>query len=120
MIATRYFHEYGLTMEAGKALIGKIAVKNHHNGSLAPKSHFKNIVTLEQVLKAPAIAYLLGLFDCCGNSDGSACAIVKKGGTLYSGFRRVALFRLVQLRSLHFIYGFLGCFGFFLGFLSPI
>ena len=76
MIATRYFHEYGLTMEEGKELIGKIAVKNHYNGSLAPKSHFKNIITLEQVIKAPAIAYPLGLFDCCGNSDGSACAIV--------------------------------------------
>jgi len=76
MIATRYFHEYGLTMEEGKELIGRIAVKNHHNGSLAPKSHFKNIVTLEQVIKAPTIAYPLGLFDCCGNSDGSACAIV--------------------------------------------
>lgn len=76
MIATRYFHQYGMTMEEGKALIGKIAVKNHHNGTLTPRAHFKQEITLEQVLKAPAIAYPLGLFDCCGNSDGSACAIV--------------------------------------------
>lgn len=76
MIATRYFHEYGLTMEEGKELIARIAVKNHSNGCLAPKSHFKNIVTLEQVINAPTIAYPLGLFDCCGNSDGSACAII--------------------------------------------
>jgi acetyl-CoA C-acetyltransferase len=28
------------------------------------------------VLKAPIIAYPLGIFDCCGNSDGAACAII--------------------------------------------
>ncbi len=76
MIATRYFHEYGLTMEEGKALIGKIAVKNHYNGTLTPRAHFRQAVTLEQVVNAPIIAYPLGLYDCCGNSDGSACAIV--------------------------------------------
>jgi len=76
LIATRYFQQYGLTMEEGKALIGKIAVKNHHNGSLSPRAHFHNEITLEDVLKAPIIAYPLGLYDCCGNSDGSACVIV--------------------------------------------
>jgi acetyl-CoA C-acetyltransferase len=33
-------------------------------------------VTIEQVMAAPIIAHPLGLFDCCGVSDGSACAIV--------------------------------------------
>lgn len=78
MIAMRYFHEYGISMEEGKETIGKIAVKNHRNGSMCPKAHFRNVVTLEQVLKAPIIAYPLGLFDCCGNSDGSACAILTR------------------------------------------
>jgi len=31
---------------------------------------------VEQVLNAPVIAWPLGLFDCCGVSDGSACALV--------------------------------------------
>lgn len=31
---------------------------------------------MEQILNAPMIAEPLGLFDCCGVSDGSACAIV--------------------------------------------
>lgn len=76
MIATRYFQQYGLTMEEGRALIGKISVKNHHNGTLSPRAHFHKEITLEDVLKAPIIAYPLGLYDCCGNSDGSACVIV--------------------------------------------
>ena len=78
LIATRYFEEYGLTYEQGRELIARIAVKNHKNGMLAPKAHFHKEVTIEEVLKAPMIASPLGLFDCCGNSDGSACAIVTR------------------------------------------
>ena len=76
LIATRYFHTYGLSPEEGKRTIAKIAVKNHHNGSMCPKAHFQNEVTLEQVMNAPIIAWPLGLFDCCGNSDGGAAAIL--------------------------------------------
>jgi acetyl-CoA C-acetyltransferase len=78
LIATRYFEKYGLSVQEGRETIGKIAVKNHRNGSLCPKAHFRNVVTLEEVLKAPIVAYPLGLYDCCGNSDGSACAILTR------------------------------------------
>ncbi|MFC1825474.1 acetyl-CoA acetyltransferase [Thermodesulfobacteriota bacterium] len=76
LIATRYFDQYGLSPEEGKMTLAKIEVKNHDNGSRCPKAHFKNKITVEQVMKAPIIAWPLGLFDCCGNSDGGACAIV--------------------------------------------
>jgi len=76
MIATRYFYTYGLSPEEGKRTLAKIAVKNHYNGSMCPKAHFRNRITIEQVLNAPIIAWPLGLFDCCGNSDGSAAAII--------------------------------------------
>ncbi|MFA4917405.1 MAG: acetyl-CoA acetyltransferase [Syntrophales bacterium] len=75
-IASRYFHQYGLSYEEGKRALGMIAVKNHHNGSMHPKAHFQKEITLEQVLNAPIIAKPLGLFDCCGNSDGAAAAII--------------------------------------------
>ena len=78
LIATRYFEQYGLTYEQGRELLARIAVKNHKNGMLAPKAHFHKEITIEDVLKAPMIATPLGLFDCCGNSDGSACAIVTR------------------------------------------
>ena len=81
LIATRYFEQYGLTLAEGKQTIGKIAVKNHKNGMLAPKAHFHKEITLEEVMKAPIIASPLGLFDCCGNSDGSACAIITRADT---------------------------------------
>ena len=68
----------GWTPDYGKRLLAEIAVKNHHNGSLNPKAHFQNEITLEQVLKAPIVATPLGVLDCCGVSDGAAAAIVTR------------------------------------------
>jgi len=76
LVGTRYFEEYGISYEEGKELLAKIAVKNHANGLLSPKAHFHKAITVEDVLKAPIIATPLGLYDCCGNSDGAACAII--------------------------------------------
>jgi len=76
--AVRYFEKYGLSWEEGKRIMAKIAVKNHYNGSLHPKAHFRRAVTLETVLNAPMIAWPLGLFDCCPVTDGAAAAILTR------------------------------------------
>ena len=76
LMATSYFHKYGLSADEGKEMLAKIAVKNHHNGTFHPKAHFQREVTLEQAMNAPIIAWPLGLYDCCGVSDGSAAAII--------------------------------------------
>lgn len=78
IMATRYFNKYGLSYEEGKRAIGAISVKSHANGSLNPRAHFRNKITLDQVLNAPIIAEPLGLYDCCGVSDGSAAAIITR------------------------------------------
>jgi len=75
-LGTRYFHHYGLDPDYGKRLLAQIAVKNHHNGNLNPKAHFHKELTVEQVVNAPIVAWPLGLYDCCGVSDGAAAAIV--------------------------------------------
>ena len=76
LLATSYFARYGLGPEEGKEMIGLVSVKSHHNATLNPKAHLRRAVTLEQVVSAPIIAWPLGLFDCCGVSDGAAAAIV--------------------------------------------
>ena len=76
MLATSYAAKYGLDMNEVKRAMAHVSVKSHANGALNPKAHLRKPVTEEQVLNAPQIAYPLGLFDCCGVSDGSACAIV--------------------------------------------
>jgi acetyl-CoA C-acetyltransferase len=74
--ATRYFEKYGLSPEKGKEILAKIAVKNHYNGARSPKAQFQKEITIEQVMKAPLIAAPLGIFDCCGVTDGCAAAII--------------------------------------------
>ncbi len=76
MLATSYAAKYGIDMSELKRAMAHVSVKSHANGALNPKAHLRKPVTEEQVLNAPQIAYPLGLFDCCGVSDGSACAIV--------------------------------------------
>ena len=76
LFANRYFHQYGLSYEEGRQLLAKISVKNHHNGSLNPKAQMQRELTIEEVINAPMTAYPLGLYDCCGVSDGCAAAIV--------------------------------------------
>jgi acetyl-CoA C-acetyltransferase len=76
MMATTYFAKYGLSSEAGKRALAHVSSKSHHNGTLHPQAHLRKEISLEQVMKAPILAWPLGLFDCCGVSDGAACAIV--------------------------------------------
>jgi len=59
-----------------KRAMAHISVKSHDNGAKNPKAHLRNRITEQDVLDAPMIAEPLGLYDCCGVSDGSACAIV--------------------------------------------
>ena len=76
MMATKYFARYGLSPDEGKRMLALIPVRSHHNGALNPKAHYQREITIEQVLAAPIVAWPLGIFDCCGMSDGSAAAIV--------------------------------------------
>jgi acetyl-CoA C-acetyltransferase len=57
-------------------MLAKVSAKSHRNGALNPKAHLRKEITAEQVMNAPVVAWPLGLFDCCGVSDGSAAAIV--------------------------------------------
>jgi acetyl-CoA C-acetyltransferase len=77
-LAQRYFHHYGIDPVEGKGILARIAVKNHHNGTLSPKAQFKKEITIEEAVKAPLVAPPLGLFDCCGISDGGAAAIITR------------------------------------------
>ncbi len=76
MLATTYFSRYGLSFEEGKHMIGRVSWKSHKNGQLNSKAHFQKEVPMETILNAPMIAWPLGLYDCCGVSDGSAAAIL--------------------------------------------
>jgi acetyl-CoA C-acetyltransferase len=76
MMATKYFDRYGLSPEEGKRTIAKISAKSHYNGAHNPKAHLQREVSVETIMNAPMVAWPLGLFDCCGVTDGAAAAII--------------------------------------------
>ena len=75
-LASAYAAKYRVSERDLKRAIAHVSVKSHANGALNPKAHLRKAVTMDQVLSAPIISHPLGLFDCCGVSDGAACAIV--------------------------------------------
>lgn len=75
-LATAYSAKWDVSMDQIKEAMAHISVKSHDNGSMNPKAHLRRKITMEQVMNAPMVAYPLGLFDCCGVSDGAAAAIV--------------------------------------------
>jgi acetyl-CoA C-acetyltransferase len=70
--ATRHMAEFGTTRE----MLASVAVKNHHNGALDPYAHFRNEVTIDDVLKSAPVCHPLHLLDCCPQTDGAAAAIL--------------------------------------------
>lgn len=75
-LAAGYRTKHGVSKEELKRALAHVSWKSHQNGVLSPKAHLRKAVTMEQILSAPMIADPLGLFDCCGVSDGAAAAIL--------------------------------------------
>jgi len=74
MMATAHMHAYGTTEKQ----TSKIAVKNHHHGTLNPKAHMQKEVPLETVMGSKYVAWPLKLFDCSLITDGASCIILTK------------------------------------------
>jgi acetyl-CoA C-acetyltransferase len=75
-LAAAYRAKHGASLADLKRAMAHISVKSHDNGAKNPKAHLRNKITIDTVLNAPTVAEPLGLYDCCGVSDGAACAIV--------------------------------------------
>ncbi|MFH0845252.1 MAG: thiolase domain-containing protein [Pseudomonadota bacterium] len=72
LIARRHMYEFGTTVEQ----MAMVAVKNHKNASLNPRARFRNIITVEDVMKSRLITDPLKLYDCCPISDGASAAVL--------------------------------------------
>lgn len=75
-LATAYCAKHRIEASELKRALSHVSVKSHANGARNPKAHLRKTITEEQALKAPMIAEPLGLFDCCGVSDGAAALLV--------------------------------------------
>jgi acetyl-CoA C-acetyltransferase len=75
-LASGYRARFGFSREELKRALAHVSWKSHQNGARNPKAHLRRAIDVEAILKAPIVAEPLGVFDCCGVSDGAACAIV--------------------------------------------
>jgi acetyl-CoA C-acetyltransferase len=86
-----YERTYGATMPALAGLItraliarqgltlremAQVAVKNHANGARNACAHFREPVTLDEVLRSRMVADPLRLLHCCPISDGAAAVVL--------------------------------------------
>ena len=97
-LASAYQRKHRVDAALLKRAIAHVSVKSHANGAKNPKAHLQKVITEEQVLKAPIIAEPLGLFDCCGVSDGAAAVIVTTPAIARSlGKRDLVTFKALQV-----------------------
>jgi acetyl-CoA C-acetyltransferase len=97
-LASAYADRHGYSMAELKRAMAHISCKSHENATRNPKAHLRNRITPQQVLDAPAVSYPLGVLDCCGVSDGAACAIVTTPAVARSlGKRDVVAVQALQL-----------------------
>ena len=96
LLANRYLHTYGYDVET----LAMVSVKNHEHATRNPKAHYREPVTLEQVLDAPRIAEPLGVLDCTPTTDGAAAVIVASRAWAERHARRYALIRGIGLSGI--------------------
>jgi acetyl-CoA C-acetyltransferase len=97
-LASAYRAKHGVSKDDLKRAIAHVSVKSHANGAKNAKAHLRKPITVDQVLNAPMIAEPLGLFDCCGVSDGAACAIVTTPEIAKAmGKKNLTLVKAIQL-----------------------
>ena len=75
-LASAYTSKHGMNRADLKRAMGHVSVKSHDNGAKNPRAHLRRRIDIDTVINADIIAEPLGLYDCCGVSDGAACAIV--------------------------------------------
>jgi len=72
LIARRHMNDFGTTRED----LARVAVHAHEMGSKNPLAHYRNKLTLSQVVDAGPVAEPLGVLDCAPLSDGAAAVVL--------------------------------------------
>lgn len=72
MMVTRHMKEYGTTVEQ----MAHVSVKNHINAYYNPYAQKRNRYTIEDIRRAPMVAWPLTRLDICVMSDGAAATVL--------------------------------------------
>jgi acetyl-CoA C-acetyltransferase len=76
MIARRYQFEADLSPERMQAVLAKVAIKNHYNGSLNPYAQFRKIIDEKDYFASRWVSFPLRTFDCAPITDGAVAVIL--------------------------------------------
>jgi len=87
MMAEYYLEKYHYSEES----LANVSYKNHFHGSLNDKAHFRNKISIENVLQSPYIAYPLKVLDSSPISDGASALILSANSRLLKKTKKVAL-----------------------------
>jgi len=86
LMANFYLQKYHYTEEN----LAYVSYKNHYHGSLNPKAHFQNKLTIEKILQSPYVAYPLKVLDSSPISDGAAALILTNDKNLIKKSKHLA------------------------------
>ena len=76
MVTMAYKLKNNIPKELLEESMCKIAMKNHHNGSMNPLAHFRKSISAEEYLKSRMIAHPLRIYDCSPISDGGVAVLL--------------------------------------------
>jgi acetyl-CoA acetyltransferase len=89
LVARRYMHEYGVTLEQ----LAAIAVEHRTHAGRHPNAHKRLPISIADVMASREISSPLRLLDCCLISDGGAAVVVSAPAAARAAPRRpVAIF----------------------------
>lgn len=76
MITQRYQYEAKLSSEKMQAILSKVAIKNHYNGSLNPYAQFRKIISETDYFNSKWVSFPLRTYDCAPITDGAVAVVL--------------------------------------------
>ncbi len=84
LMAQVYLSNYGYS----ERNLAYVSVKNHYHGTLNDKAHFRRIISVDDVLQSPYVAYPLKVLDSSPITDGAGAIIITSDKNLIKKTKR--------------------------------
>ncbi|MDN3357594.1 acetyl-CoA acetyltransferase [Actinomadura sp. DC4] len=97
MVAPAYGRRFGVSEEDMRAVLSRIAAKNHANGARNPRAQFRKEMSVERLSAMPPVAGGLSVYDCAGVADGAAAAVVVRAEEAHRYTDRPLLIKALSL-----------------------
>lgn len=76
MITQKYRHDASISPQHMESILSKVAIKNHHNGSLNPYAQFRKEISEQEYFGSKVVSFPLRMYDCAPITDGAVAVIL--------------------------------------------